>query len=190
MTLSGTLLRQSRRGAHLSQRAAAAAARVPQASIGRVEAGSRDVSVATLDSFLRPTGNRLIAVPLRGRPVAEAAVAITDALDRNDETGAFREFLQTNDDMAAEAAAGRVVLSYAPPPPTGDRRFDVMLAALVDFRLSEVGAPQPEWVGHTEPLAIAWHVDPYSEANLDLISVPIEFARRGVVLDVSELSST
>lgn len=190
MTLSSILLRQSRRSAHLSQRAAASAAHVPQASIARVEAGSRDVSVATLDSFLRPTGNRLIAVPLTGRPVAESAIAIAEALDGKDEVWAFREFIQTNDDLASESAGGRVVLSYAPPPPTGDRRFDVLLAALVDFRLTEVGAPHPAWVERSEPLALTWFVDPYSEANLDLVSVPIEFARRGVVLDISELSST
>ena len=137
MTISSVLLRQSRRAVHLSQRAAASAAHVPQASIGRVEAGSRDVSVATLDAFLRPTGNRHIAVPLRGRPVAESAVAVADALDRQDESAAFREFIQTNDDLVAETPAGRVVLSYAPPPPTGDRRFDALLAALVDYRLNE-----------------------------------------------------
>ena len=190
MTLSSVLLRQSRRAVHLSQRAAASAAHVPQASIGRVEAGSRDVSVATLDAFLRPTGNRLIAVPLRGRPVAESAVAVADALDRQDESAAFREFIQTNDDLVAETPAGRVVLSYAPPPPTGDRRFDALLAALVDYRLNEVNAPHPAWVGGVAPLVAFWYVDPYSEAHLDQVSVPDEFARLGVILDLSELSST
>lgn len=189
MTVSSVLLRQSRLAVHLSQRAAASAAHVPQASIGRVESGSRDVAVATLDAFLRPMGNRLIAVPLKGRPVAESAVAIADALDRQDEDTAFREFIQTNDDLAAETAVGRVVLSCAPPPPTGDRRFDALLAALVEYRLNEIGAPRPEWVGTTAPLVVPWYVDPYSEAHLDQVSVPSEFARRGVILDESELSS-
>lgn len=189
MTLSSVLLRQARRAVHLSQRGVAAAARVPQASIGRVEAGSRDVSVATLDAFLRPTGHRLIAVPLKGRPVAESAIAIAEALDRLDQAAAFREFIQTSDDLASETAAGRVVLSYAPPPSTGDRRFDALLAALVDFRLNEVGAPHPQWISRAESLARPWHVDPYSQAHLDEISVPIEFARRQILLDISELSS-
>jgi transcriptional regulator with XRE-family HTH domain len=189
VTLSSVLLRQTRRAAHLTQRGTASAAHVPQASIGRVEAGSRDVSVATLDAFLRPTGHRLIAVPLRGRPVAESAIAISEALDHFDEPAAFREFIQTNDDLTSETAAGRIVLSYAPPPPTGDRRFDALLAALVDFRLNEVGAPHPQWIRCTEPLTTPWYVDPYSEAHLNEISVPIEFARRQVILDISELSS-
>jgi hypothetical protein len=143
-----------------------------------------------LDAFLRPTGNRLIAVPLTGRPVAESAVAIADALGQSNEAWAYREFIQTNDDLVAESATGRVVLSYAPPPPTGDRRFDALLAALVDFRLSEVGAPHPSWVGRARQLTTVWHVDPYSAVHPDLVSVPIEFSRLGVILDVSELSST
>lgn len=60
----------------------------------------------------------------------------------------------------------------------------------VDYRLNEIGAPRPEWVGSTAPLVAPWYVDPYSEAHLDQVSVPNEFARRGVILDESELSST
>jgi len=59
-------LRQARRRAGLTQRQLAVRTGVPQSTIGRIEAGSVDPRVSTLDRLLRACGDELDAVPRRG----------------------------------------------------------------------------------------------------------------------------
>jgi transcriptional regulator with XRE-family HTH domain len=55
----GRLLRSARRRAGLSQRELAAAASVPQATVGRIEAGLVSPRAETLAHLLRATGHEL-----------------------------------------------------------------------------------------------------------------------------------
>ena len=58
------LLRQARRQAGITQRELATRAGVPQATVGRIEAGQVAPRVDTLEGLLRATGNEL-SVALR-----------------------------------------------------------------------------------------------------------------------------
>lgn len=69
MTTAGRLLRHARRRAALTQRELAAAADVPQATVGRIEAGAVQPRVDTLASLLRATGHELEIGPLMGQGV-------------------------------------------------------------------------------------------------------------------------
>jgi predicted transcriptional regulator len=61
-----TLLRSARRRAGLTQRQLADAAGVPQATVGRIEAGLVDPRSDTLDRLLRATGHELAVEPRLG----------------------------------------------------------------------------------------------------------------------------
>jgi len=55
----GSMLRAARRRAGMSQRQLAAAAGVPQATVGRIEAGTVSPRVDTLGRLLQATGHEL-----------------------------------------------------------------------------------------------------------------------------------
>lgn len=66
MTDHGVLLAAARHRAGLSQRALAAAAGMPQSTVGRIEAGLIDPRASTLRALLRACGEDLEAVPRLG----------------------------------------------------------------------------------------------------------------------------
>jgi transcriptional regulator with XRE-family HTH domain len=66
---TGRLLRSARRRAGLSQRQLAAAAGVPQATVGRIEAGIVSPRTDTLSTLLRAAGAELAVLPRLGEGV-------------------------------------------------------------------------------------------------------------------------
>lgn len=76
------LLREARARAGLSQRELAARAKMPQSSVGRIEAGLVSPSVATLARILAAAGFDLVT-QIRPRPVSDAVVdAYKNDIDR------------------------------------------------------------------------------------------------------------
>lgn len=76
------LLREARVHAGLSQRELAARAKMPQSSVGRIEAGLVNPSFATLARILDAAGFELVA-DVRPKPVTDAAVeAYKQDIDR------------------------------------------------------------------------------------------------------------
>jgi len=90
---AGTLLRHARRRAGLSQRQLAAAAGVPQSTVGRIETGHLNPTLENLRHLLRAAGADLELSPITGAdedrslirdrlqmsPAARAALAIREA---------------------------------------------------------------------------------------------------------------
>ena len=68
------LLRQARRLAGLTQRQLAVRAGVPQATVGRIEAGQVAPRVDTLERLLRATGQELGIGPRPGRGVDRSQI--------------------------------------------------------------------------------------------------------------------
>ncbi|HEX9823163.1 MAG TPA: helix-turn-helix transcriptional regulator [Actinomycetota bacterium] len=68
-------LRAARRRAGLTQRQLAQRARVPQSTVGRIEAGSTDPKVGTLRTLLRACGEDLEALPLLGEGVDRTLIS-------------------------------------------------------------------------------------------------------------------
>ena len=100
---SARMLRYARRLAGLTQRQLAERAGVPQATVGRIEAGLITPRVDTLDKLLRATGQELSAAPRPGAGV-----------DR----GQIRQLLRLTPaqrlDLAARDAAGIRLLGGRP----------------------------------------------------------------------------
>ena len=69
MIKPGTLVRQARRKAGLSQRALARRARVPQPTIAAIETGRQDPRYGTLSRLLRASGYEVDIVPRLGTGV-------------------------------------------------------------------------------------------------------------------------
>jgi transcriptional regulator with XRE-family HTH domain len=184
-------LRTARASRGWSQRQLADAAGTRQPRIADVESGKHDAAVDTLETWLRALGHQTTLLPTRTRPVWEAAVAVRAALEANDETLAFREVIQLADDLAHESAAIRVALSVTAPPPVGDARFDALIAAVTDYRLTSARAPRPEWIASNNyRLSEPWDVESVPALRADARRrTPASIRRHGVFLADSELAS-
>ncbi|MGH2402237.1 MAG: helix-turn-helix domain-containing protein [Candidatus Limnocylindria bacterium] len=71
---AGMSLRSARRRARMSQRELAAAAAVPQATVGRIEAGIVSPRADTLARLLRASGHELTVVPRLGEGVDRSLI--------------------------------------------------------------------------------------------------------------------
>ena len=115
----------------------------------------------------------------------------SDAIATGKESKAYRLFIQLNDNLASLEPGLRHALSLTPAPKTGDLRFDALIAALVDFQLSQTSLPTPLWVNEpSRKLPTRWIVDPYETSELKLLKkTPQEFLRHNILIDRSELLS-
>jgi transcriptional regulator with XRE-family HTH domain len=184
------LLRATRHASGLTQRALGARARARVATIGDIERGAHDPTVGRLDGLLAFVGHRLVAIPTRSRPVAEAATAIAKWLAEGKESYAFREVIQLSDDLSREFGATRVALAAATPGLTGDRRWDAIIAGVTAHWLAVDRLTQPDWL--TDPARRTpepWYVDGGAPRAELRAQTPRELARRGVFLAASELAS-
>jgi transcriptional regulator with XRE-family HTH domain len=164
---------------------------VDAATISRFANGRRMPSLGSIDIVLRPTHHQLVSIPSRGATAIATGAEIRNAVRRDDHQSALRAFVQFNDDLLRENGALRVGLTLGEPAPTGDRRWDSALAALVDYRLSSDGLPHAPWVDDTDRiLDDPWIYDgtDYS-ARHDREITPPQFLRRGIIINPAELQS-
>jgi transcriptional regulator with XRE-family HTH domain len=188
--LASQVLRATRRASGVTQRALGARAKARVATIGDIERGAHDPTVGRLDALLAFVGHRLVAVPTRSRPVAEAASAIAGWLAAGRESYAFREVIQLSDDLSREFGATRVALAAATPGFTGDRKWDALIAGVTAHWLAVDRLTQPEWLkdpARTTPEH--WYVDDGAPRSELRAQTPRELGRRGVFLAASELAS-
>jgi len=184
-----SLLIQARSTRRLTQAALAAAARVPQPSVARVERGRRDLNVATLDRLVHAAGCQLAILPSTRTTAAAAAVAVRHAVEDHNDEAAYRSVIQLADDLAAEDSAERVALCVTPPVATGDDRYDAFIAGIVEHRLSEGDLPLPKWVPTAPRLSTPWFVDEWGGDDA-LSATPRALRDRGVIIGDYELVST
>lgn len=188
---AASLLRGARGARGQSQRALARAARVRQPRIATIESGAHDTSVGRLEQLVACLGQRVTLLPTRARPVWEGSLAISEALAEGDESWAFREVIQVSDDLASVPGALRVALAVGPAVPTGDARFDALLAGVVDYWLGADRLPRPGWLDDAGwTLDVGWDVEPVpSLRSAARRATPKAIARHGVFLAASELAS-
>ena len=175
---------------HLTQSALALAAGTPQPSVARVESGRCGLTVASLlDRLGMLPGRQLAVVPSTRTTAATTAAAIRGALvHRNDEQTAHRSVIRPGHDLAAEDDAERVALCITPPPPTGDERYDVFIAGVVEYRLTQERLPLPKWLRTAARLDTPWFVDE-SDGEDTVDATPPALRARGVIIGEWELAS-
>jgi transcriptional regulator with XRE-family HTH domain len=182
------LLRASRRASGLTQGALAQRAGTSQPEISTIERGKKSPTMDTLERLLAQTGHRIVTVPSTGIDATEAAELIARAPARD---VALRAYLDYSDALASVSGIDRVVLGLAEPRPTGSAAWDAALAALVDYWFSASRLPTPAWIDDRERFLDAPQSPQLGEYDLppDVDSVPVEFARRNVLLERSTLAS-
>jgi hypothetical protein len=82
-------------------------------------------------------------------------------------------------------------LAVSPPPPTGNDRFDALVAGITEVRLAQEGLPLPKWLAENSRVALReqWVVAPYSSVADVIVNTPEPLRRRGVLIDAADLES-
>ncbi|PWC03488.1 helix-turn-helix domain-containing protein [Agromyces badenianii] len=188
---AGTLIRSARKSRRLTQQALGRRAHLSQSHLSLIERGHQNPSFEAVERALLGAGHRLVAVPtVRDDAAAIAAdirIAVLD--DRADR--ALRRFIQLNDNLHAEHGAVRFALAIAEPEPTGSKQWDAAIAALIAHQLNAEGLPVPDWAtSSSRSLKRPWVLGegPYT-LTPDPARVPVEFARRRVLIDKDTLAS-
>jgi len=188
---TSALLRSARSSRGLSQRALAAAARIHQPRIAALESGTEDATVGRLTALLSKLGTQLTLIPSNVRPVWAAGADVQRALQLGNVRTAWREVIQLNDDLRSADPAICVALSVAAPAPTGDARFDALLAAVTDAVLSARRLPRPAWLDEdSRQLKGPWDVEQIPELQAAARkATPAAIKRHGIYLDQAVLQS-
>lgn len=125
----------------------------------------------------------LAVVPRRGNAVTEAR----DGLEGATDTVAFRIALDLLDRLRELDVRELLLVSGSCPAPTGSRRYDALLAAVVDLVCHERAAPTPSWCEGRVTDA-TWWVSPLPSARRHaLVTCPAPFRARGIMIDESDV---
>jgi hypothetical protein len=108
-----------------------------------------------------------------------------------DRHAALRWVAQFMDEFERAAPARRAPMVAVEPGPTGDKRWDAMLAAAAEHLCYHHGLPVPAWsVDPTRFLERWWFVSPYRSVHASaLVGTPAAFANRGVFIHAGSLAS-
>ncbi len=146
--------------------------------------------IAELTSRSQPEVSRLlreIGSPARTWLTARlAAEAIKDELQRGDEDFALRTLVGAINDFRGLSQPVEIQEFLRRPRPTGDRRWDTLIAAAIAQACRRRGVPAPKWTRRA-PLESWWF--PANGGGLlaarTMARTPIDFSRLGIWLDAS-----
>ena len=146
--------------------------------------------IAALTGRSQPEVGRLlreIGGPARTWLTARgAAEAIKGELERGDDDFALRTLIGAVNDFRGLSDPGEIQDFLSRPRPTGDRRWDTLLAAAVAQACRPRGVTPPKWTRRA-PLKSWWF--PSDGGGLlaarTMARTPIDFSRLGIWLDAS-----
>lgn len=203
-TLAAEALREVRRRRGLSQRALARLTGVPQSTISEIEAGLRQPTLPLLGRILDRTGRavelRLVAedafsAPSVTRRVSRALSGIApEAADDSQaarEDAALRAVLDLRDAILRSEPARALTLVTDPPGLCGDRRFDALIAAVVEDACARIGVRPPSWTEEAERFVRPfWYLSEVAGLHWwELTNAPGALVRHGVLAAEDELRS-
>ncbi len=187
---SANLIREARRRAGLSQADLARRAGTSQPTLARYESGSVAPRLDTVARLLEASGHDLVLASSpkvrRGAvPMAEVAQQVRTIIHEEGDQAAWRRLLDFVDDFRGSPRAGRSWLVEEAPESSGDRRFDAVMAGLVELLCDEADLPWPEWTDEPSRFVEPWWFVsglPGYEA-MALRDSPIELKRHGVFVN-------
>jgi hypothetical protein len=128
-----------------------------------------------------------------GEALQEVATEIRRCLEMSppDRHAALRWVAQFMGDFRRAAPGRRGATVAVEPGPTGDERWDAMLAAVAEHLCYHSGLPVPSWsVAPERFLERWWFVSPYQSVHASaFVSTPAAFANRGVFIHAGSLAS-
>lgn len=186
-------LRRARRLARVSLSDVATRSGVGATNLSAIENARRHPTTETAQRIADAIGVTFVPVLARGRSsAATSADAIARAESAGDHRLAYRQFIQLADDLAAVDPVTRVLLSAEQPDLIGSR-WDDAVAALVEYRLAEAGAPLPSWVAERRGDATELWEPQRAAVPLpfpaEVTAVAEPFLRRGILIEANELAS-
>lgn len=202
--LASEALKEARRRRGLSQRALARLAGVPQSTISEIEAGLRQPTLPVLGRILdrmgRPVDLRLVAqdrfsanVVVR-RAARVLAGELPDGVSDSNaarEDAAFREVLDLRNALLRSSQAEALALVADRPGSTGERRFDALVAAVVEDACARRGLTPPSWTEEPERFVKPfWYLSQVDGLHWwEFSTAPGAFVRHGVLAGEEELRS-
>lgn len=146
--------------------------------------------IAALTGRSQPEVGRLLREIAAARrtwmTARDAADAIKAELQRGDDDFALRMLIQAIGDFRDLSAPADIQDFLRRPRPTGDRRWDTLLAAAVGRACRQRGLTPPRWT-RRQPLESWWF--PLGGGGLlagrTMQRTPIDFSRLGIWLDAS-----
>jgi transcriptional regulator with XRE-family HTH domain len=185
----GMMLRDARRSAALTQADLARRALTAQSAVAAYETGARTPNLETFRRLLRACDYEL---DMTARPrmrrgassLADLVTPISHDLEAEDEQSALRLIFGFADDFRGSSRPGQIALIAEEPTPTGDPRFDAVLAATAEFFAAEAGIGTPDWVnGPTRFVEPFWFIASRRAFHAyTLAQTPAVFARHGVMV--------
>ena len=167
---------------------------VTQPQVSAYETGRRRPTTTQLDRFADAFDAALaidfVAVPGEGvyAPASLAETAAALDLGRADPNRPIYEFLRG---FHEASPFGRRALLVEPPAPTGDPRYDALLAGLAEHLAGRDHESIPGWTAHPDRfLQQAWYWIDIRRRRAALRAIsPAAFARRLVFVDPSDLET-
>jgi transcriptional regulator with XRE-family HTH domain len=116
--------------------------------------------------------------------LAELSSTIADDLAGGREDDAMRLVFGFADDFRGSSRPGRIALLAHEPPPTGDARFDALLAGVAEFFAGEAAIAPPAWVDRPGRFVEPWWFVASRPAfhAYTLAHTPARVARHGVFI--------
>jgi transcriptional regulator with XRE-family HTH domain len=190
-SVAGELLRDSRVKAGLSQREVSKRSGIAQSHIARIERGSLQPSIPTLGKLLDAidVGISFVVHSVDHRTSASAASArISDALQEYGEERALREWLVLLDDLSAVDAGRFSELVAEAPRLIGDRRWDALVAATVEYVADLKCVAPARWVEEEGRHCHEWYFSGIRALeDMERAESPVAFVRHGVYLSRLDL---
>jgi transcriptional regulator with XRE-family HTH domain len=187
---AGTIVRSARQRRRFTQHVLAARSGIAQPNIAALESKGTGATIATLDRLLTATGDQLAVLPTREATATDAAEHVASLLRDGKKRSAYRAVLAFHDGLVRSDPAVRVALAVAPPSLIGDKRWDALLAGIVEHDLQSL--PKPAWLVEAERVADGWFVDEDAPRVIQArikANTPRALRRHGVLLDRAELAS-
>jgi len=185
MDSAGSLIRRERRALGLSTRHLAALADVSYPTISRIENGHEEPRWGTMQKIAAALGKSCsIDDELSFTRLADLAERVVGTFDSEPTWTRLRGFVDQialHPELTAAATAD-------PPPASGSRLIDNLLAAIAEKLASDIGIRPPAWTAAIEPLETPWKAPgtPRRRA-IAAAQTPPEFAARNITLPASAI---
>jgi len=191
--LSADLVKSVRSGAELSVRAMASAAEVSPSTVHRIETGAIDPTVSTLAKVLAAAGTRLV-LGVETDPTLSVCgwgAWLAEQPDLDDTSWPIRQAASLAARVASTEPTARTRMISAPPPMTGDVRWDTFAAALADWIGVSHDLQRPSWTHSSKRrLDSAWWVTSMRSMHAwEFAGTPASFRHRGIYIHRDSLTN-
>lgn len=131
-------------------------------------------------------GTEVATVAYQPMTLADLAGFLRDEPDDGVKWKLFWEFMEEH---RWEPAGNRPALVAAEPPPTGDERWDTLLAATAEHLNAQLDLAPPAWT-HARTLQTPWFPSPFRSKRMEALTwAPAAFRKHGVYLSAHDLAA-